>query len=123
MPERQPIRARPRACPWANYPTHSRNRELQVSGERPLVYGYCPQEVGCASCAGTLYQPNLRIEQGRSFIFVECPFCRAEEYRKRVARLKPKLPVGSGPTETPLDPPKEAPKKAPRVRRRPPPKR
>ena len=107
------MRARPRACPWANYPTHGRNREIQVNGERPLVYGYCSQDKECGSCAGTLYKPNLTIEQGRSFLFVECPFCRAEEYRKRVVRMKDKLPVGSGPTATPLDPPKPPEKKGP----------
>lgn len=119
------MRARPRACPWANYPTHSKNRELQVNGERPLVYGYCPQEKECASCAGTLYKPNLVIEQGRSYLFVECPFCRPLDYRKRVVRLKDKLPLGTGPTSTPLDPPKPPPdkKKQPRFqRKKPPPK-
>jgi hypothetical protein len=116
------MRARPRACPWANYPTHSRNKEIQVNGERPLVYGYCGQEKECASCAGTLYKPNLRIEQGRSFLFVECPFCRAEDFRKRVVRLKDLLPVGSGPTSTPLDPPKAPEKKGPKAfRKKPPP--
>lgn len=99
------MRARPRACPWQNHPTHKRNRELQVNGERPIVYGYCGQEADCASCAGTLYKPNLLIEQGRSFTFVECPFCQQEAYRRRVARLKDKLPKGSGPTATPLDVP------------------
>jgi len=99
------MRARPRGCPWANYPTHKRNGELQVNGERPLVYGYCAQDKECASCAGTLLKPNLLIEQGRSFTFVECPFCQPDAYRKRAAKLKSKAPVGSGPTSTPLDPP------------------
>jgi hypothetical protein len=98
-------RSRPGRCPWENYPTHKRNRELQVNGERPLVYGYCAQEKECASCAGTLYKPNLVIDQGRDFRFVECPFCNPEGYRKRVEKFKPLLPVGSGPVYTPLNPP------------------
>ncbi len=110
------MRARPRSCPWANYPTHNRNRQIQVNGERPLVYGYCAQDKDCGHCAGTLYKPNLTIEQGRAFLFVECPFCTADLYRKRVVRFKDKLPVGSGPTSTPLDLPK-APPAGPGVRR------
>ena len=101
------MRARPRTCPWANYPTHKRNRELQVNGERPIVYGYCAQELECASCAGTLYKPNLVVEQGRSFAYVECPFCTPDLYRKRVKRMREELPVGSGPQYTPVDPPPE----------------
>ena len=58
------MRARPRTCPWQNYATHKRNRHLQVNGAQPIVYGYCGQETDCASCAGTLYKPNLLIEQG-----------------------------------------------------------
>jgi hypothetical protein len=100
-------RGKPLACPWSNYPTHARNRQIQVNGERPLVYGYCPHEKDCASCAGTLYKPNLVIEQGRSFLFVECPFCTPDAYRKRVVKMKDLLPVGAGPTSTPLDPPKQ----------------
>lgn len=114
----KPVRSRPRACPWVNHPTHNRNRELQVNGERPLVYGYCAQEKECGSCAGTLYKPNLTIEQGRSFLFVECPFCSPEAYRKRVERWKDKLPVGSGPTTTPLTAPPEPPPKKGRGRPR-----
>ncbi len=105
------MRVRPRTCPWVNYPTHRKNRELQVNGERPIVYGYCPQEPDCGSCAGTLYKPNLIIEQGRSFTFVECPFCQPEAYRRRVERLKPALPPGSGPDRTPLDAPEEPPRR------------
>ena len=101
------MRAKPRTCPWENYPTHRRNHELQVNGERPIVYGYCAQELECASCAGTLYKPNLVVQQGRSFVFVECPFCNPTAYRKRVERLQPSLPVGSGPAYTPLNPPPE----------------
>src|SRR5688572_30365237 len=112
------MRARPRTCPWVNYPTHKRNREIQVNGEVPIVYGYCPQEKECASCAGTLYKPNLRIEQGRSFTFVECPFCRPDDYRKRVDRLKKDLRPGAGPTSTPLDPPKETEEAPPPKKRR-----
>lgn len=103
MPERPKVRERPRQCPWANYPTHSKNRELQVNGFRPIVYGYCPQDPHCASCAGTQYKPNLVIEQGRSFTFVPCPYCSADAYKKKVERLRKKLPVGSGPP--PPDPP------------------
>lgn len=99
------MRVRPRTCPWQNYPTHKRNRQLQVNGAQPIVYGYCPQEKECASCAGTLYKPNLLVEQGRDFQFVECPFCQPDQYRRRVDRLKPTLRVGMGPTSTPLDPP------------------
>lgn len=97
MPERPKVRERPRACPWVNYPTHAKNRELQVNGERPVVYGYCPQEPTCASCAGTYYKPNLLIEQGRSFQFVPCPYCSPEAYKKKVVKLRAKMPVGSGP--------------------------
>src|SRR5687768_7464995 len=103
-----PIRARPRACPWQNHATHSKNQKLRVNGERPLVYGYCAQTAECASCAGTLYKPNLLVEQGRSFDFVECPFCTPALYRRRVERWKDRLPVGAGPTTTPLDPPPPA---------------
>jgi hypothetical protein len=94
---------RPPSCPWVTYPTHKKNRELQVNGERPIVYGYCPQTAECGACAGTLFKPNLVIEQGRSFTFVPCPYCDPEGYRRRVLRLKDKLPKGSGPTQTPLD--------------------
>lgn len=103
------MRARPRTCPWQNHATHNRNRQLQVNGAQPIVYGYCGQEKECASCAGTLYKPNLVIEQGRDFQFVECPFCTPDAYRKRVDRLKPTLRVGMGPTSTPLDAPVEPP--------------
>jgi hypothetical protein len=110
------MRARPRSCPWENYPTHKRNRELQVSGERPIVYGYCAQELECGSCAGTLYKPNIIIEQGRGFLFVECPFCNPEGYRKRVKKLRVDLPPGSGPQYTPVEPPPPPPKKRRRPR-------
>lgn len=109
----KPVRYRPRACPWANHPTHNKNKQLQVNGERPVVYGYCGQEAECASCAGTLFKPNLLIQQGRSFEFVECPFCSPELFRKRVAKLKDKLPVGAGPTSTPLTKAADAPADAP----------
>jgi hypothetical protein len=123
MMRREPkIRERPRACPWANHATHNKNRMLQVNGEIPIVAGYCAQEKDCAACAGTLYKPNLRIEQGRSFQFVECPFCTPDLYRKRVERLKPTLRPGMGPTRTPLDPPPAAEESAPAPKRRPPPR-
>ena len=57
---------------------------------------------GCPSCAGTLYKPNISVELGRSFLFVECPCCDPVAFRKRVERLKDKLPKGSGPVQTPL---------------------
>lgn len=89
-------------CPWQNYPTHRRNRQLQCHGDLPLSYGYCSQDLGCPSCAGTLYKPNILLEQGRPFVFVECPCCDPEGFRRRVAKLKDKLPKGAGPTRTPI---------------------
>lgn len=89
-------------CPWQHHPTHNRNKQLQCHGDLPLSYGYCSQDLGCPSCAGTLYKPNILLQQGRPFVFVECPNCEPEAYRKRVERLKDKLPKGSGPTSTPL---------------------
>ena len=89
-----------------------------MNGERPIVYGYCSQDKECASCAGTLYKPNLVVEQGRDFKFVECPFCNADGYRKRVERLKPSLPVGSGPVYTPINPPPDPAAATPGKRRR-----
>ena len=83
---------RPRACPWVNRPTHRKNRDLMVDGYRPIVYGYCPQVDDCASCAGTGYKPNLEVRKGRDFDFVPCPYCRPEDYQRRVERLKAKLP-------------------------------
>jgi hypothetical protein len=83
---------RPRSCPWFNYPTHRKNRKLQVDGYRPIVYGYCPQTEDCGSCAGTTYKPNILLQQGREHEFVPCPYCLPEEYRRRVERLKDKLP-------------------------------
>jgi hypothetical protein len=102
-PER-PAAARkiPRLCPWQNYPTHKRNRQLEVHGDLPLSYGYCPQELECSSCAGTLYKPNIALEAGRPTVFIECPHCDPEGFRRRVERLKSKLPKGAGPTSTPL---------------------
>jgi uncharacterized Zn-finger protein len=89
-------------CPWQHYPTHRRNRQIQVHGDVPLSYGHCAQELDCAHCAGTLYQPNIALEVGRPSVFVECPFCDPEGFRKRVVRLRDRLPVGSGPTDTPV---------------------
>ncbi|MBM4280099.1 MAG: hypothetical protein FJ137_04885 [Deltaproteobacteria bacterium] len=89
-------------CPWQNYPTHKRNTQLQCHGDLPLSYGYCSQDLGCPSCAGTLYKPNIVLEQGRPFVFVECPHCDPAGFRKRVERLKDKLPRGAGPTTTPV---------------------
>lgn len=83
---------RPRYCPWANHPTHNKNRKLQVDGYRPIVYGYCPQTDECGSCAGTTYKPNIVLQQGREHDTVPCPYCLPEEYRRRVERLKTKLP-------------------------------
>ena len=84
---------RPRSCPWENRPTHRRNRDIQVDGYRPIVYGYCPQTDDCASCAGTTFKPNIEIWKGRDYDFVPCPYCRPEDYRRRVERLKKKLPA------------------------------
>lgn len=86
MPER------PSSCPWFNYATHSKNRQLQVDGTRPIVYGYCPQNDECGSCAGTGYKPNLLLQLGRPFDFVPCPYCLPDAYKKRVEKLKAKLP-------------------------------
>ncbi len=94
-------------CPWQHHPTHNRNKQLQCHGDLPLSYGYCSQDIGCPSCAGTLYKPNIALEQGRGFTFVECPCCDPVAYRKRVERLKDKLPKGSGPEKTPLSEQKE----------------
>jgi uncharacterized Zn-finger protein len=102
MPDKRPPKKSPRVCPWQNYPTHKRNRQLQVHGDVPLSYGFCGQELACSSCAGTLYKPNILLELGRPSLFVECPHCDPEGYRKRVERLRAKLPKGSGPTTTPL---------------------
>lgn len=77
------------SCPWQNFPSHRKNRELQVNGDVPLVVGYCPEEERCASCAGTGYKPNLLLQPGRPFTFVECPYCQPEAYRRRVGRLVP----------------------------------
>ena len=102
--------SRPTGCPWHTYPTHARNRELQVNGDRPIIYGHCPQNDKCAFCAGTLYKPNLLLQVGRPFLFVPCPYCSAEPYRKRVDRLRAKLPKGSGPPPPSKDaPPPPAP--------------
>ena len=89
-------------CPWQNYPTHNRNKQLQCHGDLPLSYGYCSQDIGCPSCAGTLYKPKILLEQGRGFVFVECPCCDPVAFRRRVERLKDKLPKGAGPQSTPL---------------------
>ena len=95
-------------CPWQNYPTHKRNKQLQCNGDLPLTYGYCSQDLGCPSCAGTLYKPNIVLEQGRGFLFVECPHCDPVGFRKRVERLKDKLPRGAGPATTPVSEKAEA---------------
>jgi hypothetical protein len=89
-------------CPWQNYPTHKRNKQLQCNGDLPLTYGYCSQDLGCPSCAGTLYKPNLLLEQGRPFLFIECPHCDPAAFRRRVEKWKDKLPRGAGPTTTPV---------------------
>lgn len=85
--------ARPFSCPWANRPTHRKNRQLRVDAYRPIVYGYCPQDEDCGSCAGTGYKPNIELKLGRPFDYVPCPFCDPDGYKKRVERLKPKLPA------------------------------
>jgi hypothetical protein len=93
-------------CPWVNYPTHNKNREIQVSGERPIVFGYCGDDDDCASCAGTRYKPNLLIQQGRSFTFVPCPYCMVDAYRARVLKLAVKLPMGVEPPRDPKNDPR-----------------
>ena len=103
-------RSKPGTCPWTTYPTHSRNRELQCNGDRPIIFGHCPQAEDCAFCAGTLYKPNLLLQVGRPFTFAECPFCLPDLYRRRVEKLKLKLPRGSGaPPPQPKAPPAPAP--------------
>jgi hypothetical protein len=102
MIRRQAATPDPLRCPWRNYPTHNRNREIQVHGDVPLSYGFCAQSLDCSHCAGTLMQPNILLERGRPSVFVECPHCQPELFRKRVERLKSKLPKGAGPTSTPL---------------------
>ncbi len=74
-------------CPWQNRPTHRRNRELQVSADVPISYGYCAVDEDCASCAGTGYKPNILLQLGRETLTVPCPYCQPEKYRKRVERL------------------------------------
>lgn len=83
---------RPRSCPWWNYPTHKKNRELKVDDYRPIVYGYCAQNDDCGSCAGTTYKPNILLQLGRPFTTVPCPYCNPEDFRKRVEVLKARLP-------------------------------
>ena len=97
MVRKTELRRNTGVCPWQNYPTHRRNKQVQVHGDLPLSYGYCAQELDCPSCAGTLYKPNILLEQGRGFLFVECPCCDPVGYRRRVDRL----PKGSGPSTSP----------------------
>lgn len=101
MVRKTELRRNTGVCPWQNYPTHRRNRQVQVHGDVPLSYGYCAQDLGCPACAGTLYKPNILLEPGRPTIFVECPHCDPEGYRRRVERLRPQLPRGAGPTSSP----------------------
>jgi len=79
-------------CPYQHKMSHRKNRELQVNGFRPICYGYCPQEDDCAFCAGTLYKPNLLVQQGWGFQWVPCPYCRPDEYQRKVKRLLKKVP-------------------------------
>ena len=79
---------RAHACPWQNYPTHRKNRKVQVNGDQPIVYGYCAQAESCSFCAGTGYKPNILLQQGRDSQFIECPHCEPEAYKRRVARLQ-----------------------------------
>ena len=101
MVRKTELRRNTGVCPWQNYPTHRRNKQVQVHGDLPLSYGYCAQELDCPSCAGTLYKPNILLEQGRGFLFVECPCCDPVGYRRRVERLRDRLPKGSGPSTSP----------------------
>ncbi|MEW5852654.1 MAG: hypothetical protein AB2A00_27970 [Myxococcota bacterium] len=105
---------RPRYCPWVTRPTHEKNGRLQVDKWRPIAYGYCPQTPDCASCAGTLYKPNILMHIGRETDTVACPYCAPERYRKEVEKLKaanPRLFVEEPKKE---EPQKQAPKAAPR---------
>ena len=79
-------------CPWQNRPTHNRNRMIEVDGYRPIVTGYCGEDESCTSCAGTTYKPNIDLRHPRPYEFVPCPYCSPEDYRKRVERLKARLP-------------------------------
>jgi len=89
----RPRTARPASqCPWFNRPTHQQNKKLRVDEWRPIVYGYCPQNEECGSCAGTGYKPNIVITPGRPFDYVPCPYCLPDEYRRRVEKLKEKIP-------------------------------
>jgi hypothetical protein len=83
---------RPASCPWWNYPTHKKNRELKVFDYKPIVYGYCSQKEDCGSCAGTTYKPNVLLQLGRPHTTVPCPYCRPDDYRRRVDVLKERLP-------------------------------
>lgn len=87
------------ACPWATRPTHSRNGRILVDKWKPIVYGYCPQEPDCASCAGTHYKPNILLNVGRAQDSLPCPYCDPERYRKEVDRIKK-----ASPTVYPADP-------------------
>ena len=86
MPER------PRSCPFENRATHRKNRQIRVNGYRPIVYGYCAQAEDCGFCAGTGFKPNLEIQLGREYDYVPCPYCTPDVYKRRVERLKDKLP-------------------------------
>lgn len=91
-PKEGPRAKRPRhQCPYQNRLSHKDNQELQVHGFRPIIYGYCSQLEDCGSCAGTLYKPNLTVQLGWGFQWVPCPYCRPDEYRKKVERLKKKM--------------------------------
>jgi hypothetical protein len=83
---------RPLSCPFFDRAPHRKNRTLMVDKWRPIVYGYCGQGPDCGACAGTGYKPNLEVRLGREFDFVPCPYCRADDYKKAVARLKENLP-------------------------------
>ena len=106
MPNRAP------RCPWAAYPTHRRNGQLQVSAARPIMYGQCGHLTTCSSCAGTLYKPNVHLPATGGFVFVPCPHCEPAAYRGVVPALVQKMPFGHNNTRddgaAPPGPPKDS---------------
>jgi hypothetical protein len=78
---------RPRYCPWVPRPTHEKNGRIMVDKWTPVVFGYCPQDDQCGSCAGTGFKPNILLNVGRPSDTVACPFCDPQRYRKEVEKL------------------------------------
>lgn len=91
--------ARPRICPWVTRPSHGKNGRIMVDKWIPVVFGYCPQDDDCASCAGTGFKPNILLNVGRPSDTVACPCCDPARYRKEVAKTgkwSPAEPKGAG---------------------------